>query len=59
MVDPRKQDNAEQFLQKALQANYVKSEELDESKEMKVEGYNFDNGLDYEKVFKSYISTGF
>jgi hypothetical protein len=43
MVDPRKQDNAEQFLQKALQANYVKSEELDESKEMKVEGYNFDN----------------
>jgi len=26
---------------------------------MKVEGYDFNKGLDYEAVFKSYISTGF
>jgi hypothetical protein len=27
--------------------------------EMKVVGYDFNKGLDYEQVFKSYISTGF
>lgn len=26
---------------------------------MKVQGYDFNKGLDYEAVFKSYISTGF
>ena len=26
---------------------------------MKVEGYDFNKGLDYEAMFKTYISTGF
>jgi deoxyhypusine synthase len=26
---------------------------------MPVKGYDFNKGLDYEQVFKSYISTGF
>lgn len=40
-------------------AVYVKSEKVDALTSMKVQGYDFNKGLDYEAVFKSYISTGF
>lgn len=39
-------------------AVYVKSQGVDPSA-MIVRGYDFNKGLDYEAVFKSYISTGF
>jgi len=47
--------NIEDSFAKAV---YVKSEGV-EASAMKVEGYDFNKGLDYEAVFASYISTGF
>jgi deoxyhypusine synthase len=58
MVEPTQTEVDKQH-QKAIQAVYVKSEIPDESKAMKVKGYDFEKGVDYEQVFKSYISTGF
>ena len=57
MVDFK--DNIDKHQQKALSALYVKCEIPDEKSAIKVEGYNFDKGLDYEAMFKTYISTGF
>ncbi len=39
-------------------AVYVKSQSVDPSA-LIVKGYDFNKGLDYEAMFKSYISTGF
>ena len=47
--------NIEDSFAKAV---YIKSEGV-EASAMKVEGYDFNKGLDYEAVFASYISTGF
>lgn len=38
--------------------NYKKSVTKLED-EIKVVGYDFNKGIDYEKMFKTYISTGF
>jgi deoxyhypusine synthase len=40
------------------EAVYVKSAAIDE-KMVKVSGYDFNKGLDYNEVFKTYIHTGF
>lgn len=40
------------------EAVYVKSVAVDE-KMVKVSGYDFNKGLDYNEVFKTYIHTGF
>lgn len=39
-------------------AVYVKSVEVDPSL-VEVKGYDFNKGLDYNEMFKTYISTGF
>jgi hypothetical protein len=51
------QENKEalEFLAKNV---YVKSVDAMEGG-VKVEGYDFNKGLDYEAVFKSYVHTGF
>jgi len=46
-------DNCE----KALKENIFRESEEAEGK--KVEGYNFDNGIDWDKLIDSYASTGF
>lgn len=48
----------EQILDKLAQNVYVKSVETI-NKGIKVEGYDFNKGLDYEQVFKTFIHTGF
>jgi deoxyhypusine synthase len=55
-MDPTQQNKIEKSHSSAV---YVKSEKVDPNTAMKVEGYDFNKGLDYEAVFKSYISTGF
>jgi len=55
-MDPAQQNKIEKSHSSAV---YVKSEKVDPNTAMKVEGYNFNKGLDYEAVFKTYISTGF
>ena len=47
--------DALEFLAKNV---YVKSVDAMEGG-VKVEGYDFNKGLDYEAVFKSYVHTGF
>jgi len=42
---------------KALDAVYVKSVEVEGRDEVK--GYDFNKGLNYDEVFKTYIHTGF
>lgn len=42
----------------AEDAVFVKSEEVDEST-LKVRGYDFNAGINYEKLFDSYLTTGF
>lgn len=45
-------------LEKAQEAVLVKSEKLDDDTP-KVHGYDFNNGIDYEKLMDSYLTTGF
>lgn len=50
---------AQKKIQESFQsAVYVKSEQVDPSL-VEVKGYDFNKGLDYNEVFKTYISTGF
>ena len=55
---PTESENKEQILDKLSGAVYVKSLPKPEDA-VQVRGYDFNKGLDYEAVFKSYISTGF
>lgn len=53
------QEAQQKKIQESFQsAVYVKSEEVDPSL-IEVKGYDFNKGLDYNEVFKTYISTGF
>ena len=55
MENTQDKDKALEFLTENV---YVKSvEKLEDG--VPVKGYDFNKGLDYEQVFKSYINTGF
>lgn len=43
--------------EKTAKANLLRKSE--EAEGLKVEGYNFDNGVDYSKIIDSYASTGY
>lgn len=46
-------------LEKQEQAVFVKSNPLPEQIQSKVNGYDFNNGVDYSKLLESYRHTGF
>jgi len=45
-------------MEEVRKAVLVRSEEVDDST-LQVRGYDFNLGIDYEKMFDSYLSTGF
>lgn len=53
--DEAQQKKIQESFQSAV---YVKSVEVDPSL-VEVKGYDFNKGLDYNEMFKTYISTGF
>lgn len=55
---PEQPEDKEKVLEKLSSAVYFKSLPQPEDA-VQVRGYDFNKGLDYEAIFKSYISTGF
>lgn len=53
--------NSEVSLDIALAQKVIfkKSDEINNNEMQIVSGYNFNNGIDYEKLFLSYLTTGF
>ena len=54
----KKRMSAEQQPAKAVDAVFVESVKLPEDTPI-CKGYDFDNGINYEELFKSYITMGF
>jgi len=51
-------DDSKAALEKLNEAVYVKSDPAPKDA-LPIKGYDFNKGLDYEAMFKSYLSTGF